>query len=422
MDEGGDGATDQPMDEGGGGATTESTTTTSGPVGITVTADDGSEQVTVPRLTPDVSSGNGSVINTPATTAPATDNSGVATTSATVAGEGTAAIEALLENRLGTASVTVEDPTYGISGVSLVPSTVDANTTVEHNLQYTVDAASNNGNSDIHTVTLPNTTSITGATINNVTDADGDEIAVSSSASLSDANGGSNNQLTFGIQPDSSFDTSAVSVDANVTVEFPDVSADTTADIGIEVSDSAQGTTNATTPVTIRAAAPGAANFTVSNVSPDGVNVTAGDNVTVTADVENVGDAAGTQTVEFRLDTDQNGTLESDETVESAEVSLDAGNSTTVTFENVSTDDLSAGDYTHGVFSANDSATATITVEAADDGGVPQNLQRFANENGEIGNLEVLNAVNAANAGNEIGGEPVDNLDVLQLVNYVTAD
>jgi hypothetical protein len=231
---------------------TTTTSTATQPVGITVTSDDGAETVTVPRLEPDVSSGNTSVINTPADTSPETNISGVATTSATAAGEGSTTIEALLNNKLGTASVTVDDPDYGISGVSLTPDTVDSDTVVDHTLQYTVDAASDDGNSDTHTVTLPNSTTITSASINNVTDANGDEISVSSSASLADA-GGTNNQLTFGIQPGSGFDTSAVTVDANVTVEFPAVSSDTTADVEIAVSDSNQGDTNATTPVTIRA-------------------------------------------------------------------------------------------------------------------------------------------------------------------------
>lgn len=60
--------------------------------------------------------------------------------------------------------------------------------------------------------------------------------------------------------------------------------------------------------------------------------------------------------------------------------------------------------------------SASITVQQTD---VPQNLQRFAGEDGEISNLEVLNAVNAANSGGTVGGEPVGNLDILELVNYV---
>jgi hypothetical protein len=46
-------------------------------------------------------------------------------------------------------------------------------------------------------------------------------------------------------------------------------------------------------------------------------------------------------------------------------------------------------------------------------------VARFGGEDGQVGNLDVLQAVNAANSGGTIGGEPVSNLDVLQLVNRV---
>ncbi|MFD1635400.1 beta strand repeat-containing protein (plasmid) [Haloplanus ruber] len=62
-----------------------------------------------------------------------------------------------------------------------------------------------------------------------------------------------------------------------------------------------------------------------------------------------------------------------------------------------------------------DSASITVTQS-----NVPQNLQRFAGDDGQIDNLDVLNAVNAANSGGTVGGEPVGNLDILELVNYVT--
>jgi hypothetical protein len=108
---------------------------------------------------------------------------------------------------------------------------------------------------------------------------------------------------------------------------------------------------------------PAPADLQVSNVQPDGANVTAGDDITVTADIENVGGQSGSQTAEFRLDLNQNGTLEASEELANKTVTVDAGNNTTVTFENVSTEGLEAGTYDHGVFTANDSATATVTVE-----------------------------------------------------------
>ncbi|WP_143040836.1 beta strand repeat-containing protein [Halopenitus malekzadehii] len=156
-----------------------------------------------------------------------------------------------------TVNVTVEEPAgpegYAITNVSLEPNTVESNTTVDHDLSYTVTNASNDGDSDEYTITLPASASFEGSAPNslNVTDANGDEISISDSASLADANGGTDNQIVFGIQPDSDYDTSAVTVDANVTVAFPEVSNETAADVTLDVSDSTQGDTSATTTVTI---------------------------------------------------------------------------------------------------------------------------------------------------------------------------
>jgi hypothetical protein len=106
------------------------------------------------------------------------------------------------------------------------------------------------------------------------------------------------------------------------------------------------------------------ANFDVSNLdAPDTVDE--GDRIDVSADVTNTGEQAGTQTVEFRLDLNQDGTLADDEALTSQEVSLDPGETQTVTFADLDTSGLD-GEYAHGVFSENDSATATIEVDEDD--------------------------------------------------------
>ncbi|WP_434523073.1 BGTF surface domain-containing protein [Halorubrum sp. AS12] len=102
------------------------------------------------------------------------------------------------------------------------------------------------------------------------------------------------------------------------------------------------------------------ATFTVSELDPQDVTATVGDTLTVTANVENTGDAESTQTVEFRVGGDA---------VASQDVTLAPGNNTTVEFADVDTSGLEAGEYEHGVFTDDDSATATLTLEAADDGG-----------------------------------------------------
>ena len=111
---------------------------------------------------------------------------------------------------------------------------------------------------------------------------------------------------------------------------------------------------------------PEPANFQVSNLNaPD--SATQGDAIDVSADVTNDGDQEATQTVEFRLDIDGDGTLNDDEALTSQGVTLDGDETQTVTFEDLDTSGLDAGDYTHGVVTDDDSTTATITIEAADE-------------------------------------------------------
>jgi len=113
---------------------------------------------------------------------------------------------------------------------------------------------------------------------------------------------------------------------------------------------------------TVSVESPDPANFQVSNLdAPE--SATQGDNITVSANVTNDGDEEATQTVGFRLDANGNGTLEEDETLATEDVTLNPGESTTATFENIDTSGLDAGDYTHGVVTENDSATATVAIE-----------------------------------------------------------
>ncbi len=98
-------------------------------------------------------------------------------------------------------------------------------------------------------------------------------------------------------------------------------------------------------------------------------NVTRGDVVTVNATVENDGSSTATDDVQFRFDLDGDGELTENETLLNQSVSLDAGANDTVTFE-VPTEGVPPGTYTHGVFTANDSETANITVDPA-----PANLR-----------------------------------------------
>ena len=96
------------------------------------------------------------------------------------------------------------------------------------------------------------------------------------------------------------------------------------------------------------------ASFSVSNLDPETATVEQGDELTVTATVTNDGAISDTQTVELRI---------GGNAVASEEVTLDSGASTDVSFEDVSTASLDAGDYTHGVYTDDDEAEGTLTVE-----------------------------------------------------------
>jgi hypothetical protein len=100
--------------------------------------------------------------------------------------------------------------------------------------------------------------------------------------------------------------------------------------------------------------------FTISGWSPQTPTVTTGETITVTATIENVGGAGGTQTVEYRI----NGTPMASKTV-----TLSTGENTTVEFTEIEIDNRAADDYDHGVFTENDSQTGTLTVEADTGGG-----------------------------------------------------
>ncbi len=102
-------------------------------------------------------------------------------------------------------------------------------------------------------------------------------------------------------------------------------------------------------------------------------NVTRGDPYSVSAEVTNEGNVAGTEAVQYRIDRDGDGELEEGEVVTSRNVTLDAGAAGTATVDvpGNATEGLS-GQVTHGVVTINatsggvrDAETATITISNA---------------------------------------------------------
>ncbi|MFO7925244.1 BGTF surface domain-containing protein [Natronomonas sp.] len=106
----------------------------------------------------------------------------------------------------------------------------------------------------------------------------------------------------------------------------------------------------------VEAAEENPAAFEVSDLEPAEATATAGDSVTVSATIENTGDSNATQDVALTLDGEE---------LDSQEVSLEAGGSTTVEFT-ADTSGLDAGDYTHGIATDDDEQTGTLTIEADD--------------------------------------------------------
>ncbi|MFA1611738.1 choice-of-anchor D domain-containing protein [Halobellus rubicundus] len=131
----------------------------------------------------------------------------------------------------------------------------------------------------------------------------------------------------------------------------------TTFDLEWDTSQTAPGTYDATVAstddtdsadVTIREAA----EFNVTNLDPAEATVATGDTIDVSANVTNLGEATGTQTIELRI---------GGEVVDSKSETIDGGNSTTVTFTNVQVGQTT-GTFEYGVFSEDDSATGNLTV------------------------------------------------------------
>jgi hypothetical protein len=198
--------------------------------------------IEVPRLSTTFDTSNSTVATVSGSSPVDTDDDGTATTQYTAEDvDGTADLQAFIKNKQGARTLTVDQPEFAIQPGTVDPSTVTENTTVTHTIEYTVTGASNDGNSDDYEVTLPASASFASANSVNVTDANGDSIQVSSSPSLTGVNGGTDNQLEFGIQPDSSFDTSEITVNISADVEFPSVSSETTVGIDANVTDSSKG-------------------------------------------------------------------------------------------------------------------------------------------------------------------------------------
>jgi len=96
------------------------------------------------------------------------------------------------------------------------------------------------------------------------------------------------------------------------------------------------------------------ANFTLSDLQPSTATVTEGELVNISANVTNTGDLSGTQSV----------TLSVGSYSETTTLSLVAGETDQVTFQNVDTAQLGPGTYSHEIATENDTVSGSLTVQA----------------------------------------------------------
>jgi len=128
------------------------------------------------------------------------------------------------------------------------------------------------------------------------------------------------------------------------------------------------------------------AEFEVSNLQPASATVTEGDDpINISADVDNVGGAQGTQDLELTVENSSG--VQFSDTV--ADVQLGAGANTTVEFTDVPAGNLAPGDYNHIVSSDDDTIEGNLTVESGDP------LDQFRNEQGDIDTAGLQDAIDA---------------------------
>jgi len=132
---------------------------------------------------------------------------------------------------------------------------------------------------------------------------------------------------------------------------------------------------------------PEEADFQLSNLNPAEATVTEGDDpIDIFADIENIGDQSREQNIELSI-TNESGAVVYTDTLE--DVELSGGEARTVTFEDAPAGDLTRGEYTHSVATANDTVAGTLVVVSANQ---PPAADAGANQTVEEGASVTLNA------------------------------
>ena len=137
--------------------------------------------------------------------------------------------------------------------------------------------------------------------------------------------------------------------------------------------------------------------YLVSGLSPQTIEVTQGETITVSATVESDGIFQETKDVELRVD---------GETLSTQEVSLAGGDTLTVEFTDVGLGDIDAGEYEFGIYTPDSDVTGTITITAPD--GADGDDGDADGTDGDDGDTDGTDGDDATTDGDD-GGEGTDD-------------
>jgi uncharacterized protein YwlG (UPF0340 family) len=211
-------------------------------------------------------------------------------------------------NQIG---LTVQEAGAGIvmvNNATLVPDNVTEGTTEVHELTFNISDVSNDGGTDTINVTLPagaaNITNRNSITVANASDLN-QTYSITSSPETVNANGGTNNRITFAISPSDTSQPSNLDlfVTANFTVAFEDGIAPASGPVEASITDSANGEDTDSDDITINAASDATGDVSLSDVSlvPDQADENTVETHTLNFTVSNLSADSANDTINVTL-------------------------------------------------------------------------------------------------------------------------
>ena len=288
-----------------------------------------------------------------------------------------------------------------VRDVTVRPNATSANTTVTHDVSFRVGNVSDDNETDYGGIVVPAGEVVDGSVT--ATDGDGRTLTVVEGPELGAVLRESNDTLAFGIRPRAADNTSAVSVDATLTVRYPAANESIGGPLLAVFNDSTQRTANATTPLVVGAGGtPGALSVAVS---PE--TVTVGESTVVTVSVVDATTGIAVENATVGL-TGPDG------------AALSRTNATGVAAFAVNASSAGEIDVTVGLNGATARlATLNATNTTTHESGVSQRLfDAVAGSDGTLQRAEVIATVGAYLRDDQVGGVEVTRSDVLDLVRY----